>query len=119
MASAATARFLPAVLAGLDRGPGVLRLLLTHHAKVVLQASPGDFAMTFAGDTHGGQICFPLPGRRIMFSDPHARFAEGPYDVDGRPLYVTRGVGTSLLPFRAFCRPEVVVFRVEALPHTG
>jgi predicted MPP superfamily phosphohydrolase len=34
--------------------------------------------------------------------------------VDGRALFVTRGVGTSLLPFRAFCRPEVVVFRVEA-----
>jgi predicted MPP superfamily phosphohydrolase len=27
---------------------------------------------------------------------------------------VTRGVGTSFLPFRAFCRPEVVVFTVTA-----
>ena len=49
-----------------------------------------------------------------MLSDLHAEFAEGAYDVGGRALYVTRGVGTSMLPFRAFCRPEVVVFRVEA-----
>ena len=77
------------------------------------QADSGDFAMAFAGDTHGGQICLPLPGRRIMLSDLHARFAEGEYDADGRRLYVTRGVGTSLLPFRAFCRPEVVVFHVR------
>jgi uncharacterized protein len=49
-----------------------------------------------------------------MLSDLTARFAEGEYDADGRRLYVTRGVGTSMLPFRAFCRPEVVVFRVEA-----
>ena len=105
---------LPAVLARLDRRPGVLRLLLTHHAEVFLGAPPGDFAMAFAGDTHGGQICLPLPGRRIMLSDLHARFAEGEYEAAGRRLYVTRGVGTSLLPFRAFCRPEIVVFRVEA-----
>jgi predicted MPP superfamily phosphohydrolase len=105
---------LPAVLEELDRRPGVLRLLLSHHASVVKDTAPGDFHLTLAGDTHGGQICLPLPGRRIMLSDPGAEFAEGAYDVGGRPLYVTRGVGTSMLPFRAFCRPEVVVFRVEA-----
>jgi predicted MPP superfamily phosphohydrolase len=103
---------LPAVLAQLDRRPGVLRFLLTHHAELALRAAPNDFAMAFAGDTHGGQICLPLPGRRIMLSDLKARFAEGEYEVEGRRLYVTRGVGTSMLPFRAFCRPEVVVFTV-------
>jgi uncharacterized protein len=105
---------LPKVLSELDRRPGVLRLLLTHHAKVIKRTQAGDFHLTFAGDTHGGQICLPLPGRRIMLSDLHAEFAEGAYDVGGRALYVTRGVGTSMLPFRAFCRPEIVVFHVEA-----
>ncbi len=105
---------LPPVLAALDRRPGVLRILLTHHAEVVLQAAPGDFHVTLAGDTHGGQICLPLPGRRILLSDLSATFAEGAYDVGGRQLYVTRGVGTSMLPLRAFCRPEIVVFHVEA-----
>jgi predicted MPP superfamily phosphohydrolase len=101
---------LPAVLARLDRRPGVVRLLLSHHADAVLATQPDDFAMMFSGDTHGGQICLPLPGRRILLSDLKARYAEGAYDAGGRPLYVTRGVGTSLLPFRAFCRPEIVVF---------
>ena len=105
---------LPAVLAELDRRPGVLRLLLSHHAEVVRRTAPGDFHLTLSGDTHGGQICLPLPGRRVLLSDLGAEFAEGAYDVGGRPLYVTRGVGTSMLPFRAFCRPEIVVFHVEA-----
>jgi predicted MPP superfamily phosphohydrolase len=105
---------LPAVLAPLDRRPGALRLLLTHHAAVVKRTEPGDFHLTLAGDTHGGQICLPLPGRRILLSDLGAEFSEGAYDVGGRSLYVTRGVGTSMLPFRAFCRPEVVAFHVEA-----
>ena len=104
---------LPAVLAALDRRPSVLRVLLTHHAEVVLRTAPGDFHLTLAGDTHGGQICLPLPGRRILLSDLSAPFAEGAYDVGGRRLYVTRGVGTSMLPLRAFCRPEIVVFHVE------
>ncbi len=105
---------LPAVLALLDRRPGVLRLLLSHHAGVVEQSAPGDFHLTLAGDTHGGQICLPLPGRRVLFSDLRAKYAEGAYDVAGRPLYVTRGVGTSMLPLRAFCRPEIVLFHVAA-----
>jgi len=106
---------LPAVLAALDRRPAVLRILLTHHAEVVLRTEPGDFHIALAGDTHGGQICLPLPGRRILLSDLSATFAEGAYDVGGgRQLYVTRGVGTSMLPLRAFCRPEIVVFHVAA-----
>ena len=104
---------LPAVLAGLDRRPNVLRLLLTHQAEVALQAAPGDFHMALAGDTHGGQIRMPLPGGSVPLSDLGARFVDGFHDVGGRPLYVTRGVGTSFLPFRAFCRPEIVVFHVE------
>jgi len=106
---------LAAVLAALDRRPGVLRILLTHHAAVVLRTEPGDFHIALAGDTHGGQICLPLLGRRILLSDLSAPFAEGAYDVGGgRRLYVTRGVGTSMLPLRAFCRPEIVVFHVAA-----
>jgi predicted MPP superfamily phosphohydrolase len=105
---------LPEVLAQLDRRPEVLRLLLTHHAEVALGAAPGDFHLTLAGDTHGGQICLPLPGRRFPLSDLGARFVSGYHEPGGRPLYVTTGVGTSLLPFRAFCRPEIMVLHVVA-----
>jgi hypothetical protein len=105
---------LAAVLAGLDRRPSVLRLLLTHHVEVALQAAPGDFHMAFAGDTHGGQIRMPLPGGSVPLSDLEAPYVEGLHDAGGRPVYVTRGVGTSLLPFRAFCRPEIAVFHVHA-----
>lgn len=105
---------LAALRSSLVAQPGDLRLLVSHHAEVVHDLRPGEFHLTVAGDTHGGQICLPLPGRRVLLSDPWCEFAEGPYDVGGRRLYVTRGVGTSLLPFRAFCRPEVVVIRVEA-----
>ena len=103
---------LPAVLAQLDRRPGTLRLLLSHYAEAALAASPGDFALTLSGDTHGGQICLPWFGGRLMLSQPLAPFREGLYEIDGRRLYVTRGIGTSFLPLRFLCRPEVVVFHL-------
>ena len=68
---------LPAVLAALDRRPGGLRLLLSHHAEVIRRTAPGDFHLTLAGDTHGGQICLPLPGRRVLLSDLGARVRRG------------------------------------------
>lgn len=104
---------LPAVLARLDRRSNVLRLLLTHRADVALRAAPGDFHLSLVGDTHGGQIKVPLPGGPVPLSDHGAIFVDGYHEPSGRPLYVTRGVGTSLLPFRAFCRPEIVVFHLE------
>ncbi|HEY7746632.1 MAG TPA: hypothetical protein VIA07_09860, partial [Desulfuromonadales bacterium] len=30
------------------------------------------------------------------------------------PLYVTRGIGTSVLPVRFCCRPEITLFRLHA-----
>jgi predicted MPP superfamily phosphohydrolase len=103
-----------AVAAQLDRRPGTVRLLLSHYAQAALEFAPGDVALTFSGDTHGGQICLPWFGGRIMLSQPHARFRDGLYEIDGRRIYVTRGIGTSFLPFRFLCRPEVVIVRLVA-----
>ena len=101
------------VLAALDRTPGVLRLLLSHYGEVAANTARGDFALIMVGDTHGGQICLPGPGPdgRLMLGQPRAHFGAGFHDDEGGPVYVSRGVGTSFLPFRLLARPEVTVFR--------
>ncbi len=104
------------VLAALDRRPGTLRLLLSHYGEVAERLAPGDFALVLSGDTHGGQICLPAPG--VEGRAHHVQPAAGPVSRGllrrGRPLvYVSRGVGTSFLPFRLLCRPEIVVFRLR------
>jgi uncharacterized protein len=104
------------VLGALDRTKGTLRLLLSHYGDVAEFLAPDDFALVLSGDTHGGQICLPVPGvagGRIMLSQPRARFREGFYDEAGVRVFVSRGVGTSFLPFRLLCRPEIVVFRLR------
>lgn len=76
------------------------------------QAPPGTGAaqgppVILAGHTHGGQIA--LPGR--PFTPPGSgRYAEGWYtDAGAPPMYVSRGLGTSVIPFRVGCRPELPV----------
>jgi len=104
------------VLGALDRREGTLRLLLSHYGEVAADLAPGDFALTLSGDTHGGQICLPVPkkyGGRIMLSQPRARFREGFYDEGGARVFISRGIGTSFLPFRFLCRPEIVSFRLR------
>ncbi len=49
-----------------------------------------------------------------MLSQPRAHFKDGLYGIDGRRIYVTRGIGTSFLPFRFLCRPEIVIVRFRA-----
>jgi predicted MPP superfamily phosphohydrolase len=104
------------VLAALDRGPQSVRLLLSHYGEVAGRVAPGDFAIILSGDTHGGQLCLPAPwvrGGRVMLSQPRAKFREGFYDENGSLVFISRGVGTSFLPFRFLCRPEIVVFRLR------
>ena len=104
---------LPRVLGQLDHRAGTCRLLLSHYGEAVLETPPGTFALTLSGNTHGGQICLPWFGGPVMLSQPRARFKDGLYRVDGRLIHITRGIGTSLLPFRFLCRPEVVLLRLR------
>jgi predicted MPP superfamily phosphohydrolase len=68
-------------------------------------------ALIFAGHTHGGQICLPFWGAL------HVPVGSGPYESGWyheheRRMYVSRGIGTSLVPIRFWCGPEIPVFYV-------
>jgi uncharacterized protein len=104
------------VMERLDPDPATLRLLLSHYAEGALRAPAESFALTLSGDTHGGQICVPWFGGPVMFSQPSAQFKDGLYDMGGRMIHVTRGIGTSLLPLRLLCRPEAAIVRLVRAP---
>ncbi len=91
---------------------GVPMLLLSHSPMGAAYAPPGTL-MVLSGHTHGGQICWPT-GRPIHMagSKTPASYAAGNITVKGNPCYVSRGLGTSLLPLRLFCRPELLLVRI-------
>ena len=64
--------------------------------------------LTVAGHTHGGQVqLWP----RTLFGeekfDPGSSRLSGIYDVNGRLVFVTPGIGTSILPMRLGVPPEI------------
>jgi uncharacterized protein len=79
------------------------------HSPAYFDILAGRFPVALAGHTHGGQVRIPLVP---SFWLPRAsgRFIAGWYDgARGSRLYVSRGVGTSTLPVRFLCRPELAL----------
>ncbi|HEU4395698.1 MAG TPA: metallophosphoesterase [Planctomycetota bacterium] len=83
------------------------RLLLAHSGVILPEAEARGIPLVLSGHTHGGQVGLPwigppwLPRR----AGPLVR---GLGRANGTTLFVTSGAGTSILPVRWDCPPEVV-----------
>jgi len=88
-------------------------LVMTHNPDLIRQM-PSRVALTVAGHTHGGQVNLPLVGRLVVPSDYGQRYAYGHVDEAGRNLFVTAGIGTSILPVRFNQPPEIVILTVRS-----
>jgi uncharacterized protein len=84
---------------------------ITHNPDSLLTA-PSGISIMFAGHSHGGQVNFPIFGPFAPFNDP--RFMDGHAEVDGKHVYVTSGVGTSVIPLRWRVPPEIAVLILTA-----
>lgn len=94
-----------------------LRLLLTHSPDAIDHVISDEYNLLLAGHTHGGQICLPHPTRgRILLSTSGSGFGDGVYRRRGMTMHVSRGVGTTLVPFRLFSRPEITLLELTAAP---
>lgn len=85
-------------------------IAITHNPDSLFKA-PGEISIIFAGHSHGGQINVPVLGPPAFFNDP--RFMDGHAEVDGKHVYVTSGVGTSVIPFRFRVPPEIAVITLS------
>lgn len=69
------------------------------------------FAAMLAGHTHGGQ--FTVGGWAPVLPPGSGRYTRGWFrDAEGPPLFVSRGLGTSVIPARLGATPELAVFTV-------
>lgn len=65
--------------------------------------------LVLAGHTHGGQVTIPFIGALVVPSDYGRRYAQGLIEENNKTMFVTKGIGTSILPIRFNCIPEIVV----------
>lgn len=92
---------------------GAPLLVFTHNPDVFPHVPPR-VALTIAAHTHGGQVALPLVGRPIVPSRYGERYAIGLVEEDGRRLFVTPGIGTSIVPVRFRVPPEISVLTLRA-----
>ncbi len=88
-------------------------ILLSHTPDVIYTAADAGVDLVLAGHTHGGQIKLPFYGAVCTFTRYGRRFAEGLYRVSRTQMYVGRGLGTTCLPVRFWCRPELPLLTVR------
>ena len=96
-------------MAGIGANESVLAF--THNPDIFPEL-PDSIALTIAGHTHGGQVCFPFAGCPIVPSAFGERYVRGHVVEDGQHLYVSSGVGTSIVPVRFLVPPEVTILEV-------
>ena len=89
-------------------------VLAISHWPDVFAAAPDRVALTLAGHSHCGQVNLPFLGRLIHASHGSERWQCGLYEERGRKLYVTAGVGVSILPVRFLQPPEIAVVTLHA-----
>lgn len=88
-------------------------VLLMVHEPDVFPGVPDRVSVTFAGHTHGGQVC--LGGYApIVPSKYGRRYVYGHIVEEGRNLIVSGGLGCSGLPVRFGVPPEIVIVEIGA-----
>jgi uncharacterized protein len=93
--------------------PGAFRILLSHFPDVPAGMPPGTCALALCGHLHGGQICLPALSGKVRLSHRSYRYDEGVFEEPDATVVVSRGLGTTLVPFRLFARPEVALLRLR------
>ena len=93
--------------------PAAFRILLAHYPDVAEALPPGACSLVLAGHLHGGQICLPGPRGKVRLSHAKWRFDEGVFHHRGMTVVVSRGTGTTLVPFRVLARPEACLLRLR------
>jgi predicted MPP superfamily phosphohydrolase len=91
---------------------GVPAIALTHNPDVFTQLPPS-VPLMLAAHTHGGQVKLPIIETPIVPSYYGPRFTAGHIFEEGHHLFVTTGIGTSLLPVRFRVPPEIVILTVK------
>ncbi|MGX9929772.1 metallophosphoesterase [Virgibacillus salarius] len=97
--------------AGLQQGSN---LVLTHDPNVVLEMDKYHFDYLLSGHFHGGQIHWPKPYHlRKMGKLVKLNMVKGLHKLEGRPFYISEGLGQTGINIRVGSRPEITIHHLR------
>jgi uncharacterized protein len=106
--------------AGEEIPHGGFAILLSHTPEVYRQAAHAEFHLMLSGHTHGGQICLPGGFAITLDAGVPRRYGAGAWVHQGMAGYTSTGTGSSIVPVRFNCPPEVTLHRLRrAAPGEG
>jgi predicted MPP superfamily phosphohydrolase len=103
----------PSIAEALGGAPPQAPVILLSHYPDPFAQVPASVALTLAAHSHCGQVNLPLLGRPILPGAGSRRWPCGLYDEGGRKLFVSGGIGTSILPVRFRAPPEIDVITLR------
>lgn len=101
-------------LKGVD--PSIPRLLLSHHPDYAEDLPASERVdLVLSGHTHGGQVRLPFGLAPVVPSNYGQKYSGGLVRLSSATqVYVSRGIGVSLIPVRFNCPPELTLIKLAA-----
>lgn len=88
-------------------------MLLIHEPDYANKTVEYPVDVQISGHSHGGQVRFPFIGH--LYTPAYAeKYVKGKFQINSRlTLYVSKGIGTTRLPYRFLCKPEFNVYTLK------
>jgi predicted MPP superfamily phosphohydrolase len=90
-----------------------ISILLSHTPEIYRQAAHAGFQVMLCGHTHGGQICLPGSIPLTLDSVLPRSMGAGPWKYGAMAGYTSVGVGSSMVPVRFNCLPEITLHHLQ------
>lgn len=98
----------------IEKAPHGEPIIALAHNPDIFPKLPPHLPLLIAGHTHGGQVRFPIIGSVVNSTRMGDRYSWGHIFEHNRHLFVTSGIGTSILPVRFGVRPEIVLLTLNS-----
>ena len=87
------------------------RILLSHNPDSVDTQFETPISLVLSGHTHGGQVVIPFYGAPIV-PVQNKKYTSGLIETAKTNLFISRGIGWSIMPVRFNCYPEIAVLEL-------
>ncbi len=88
------------------------RILVIHEPDYIDDINIDDYDLILAGHSHNGQVRLPFVGALILPNGAQ-KYYEPRYEIKSTDLFISSGVGTSVLDLRFMNRPSINFYRLN------
>ena len=98
--------------------PDAFTILLVHSPELYREAQERGVNLYVCGHTHAGQLCLPLLGPLLINAQCQRAFCSGSWQYKNMAGYTSSGAGSSMVPVRFCCPPEITLIELRRAQYT-